>query len=178
LFLRRFVASPSTIGAIAPSSAALARAIAAQLVFARPGPILELGPGTGSITREILNRGVHSNQLTAVEYDVDLAGAVAMQFPGLRVLRGDVFDLKTVLANAVPDLFTAVISSIPLLSHPMRKRLALLWSAATFMQEGAPFIQFSYRLTPPVPRSSAIAVRRAAFVWKNIPPATVWVYHF
>ena len=49
-FLRALIARPKNVGAVVPSSRALARAIARQIDPARQGPILELGPGTGVIT--------------------------------------------------------------------------------------------------------------------------------
>ncbi|MGZ5939428.1 MAG: class I SAM-dependent methyltransferase, partial [Rhizomicrobium sp.] len=70
-FLRGLIASPRGVGAIAPSSPALARAVAAQVDPAKPGPILELGPGTGAITKELLGRGVAPERLTLIEYDPD-----------------------------------------------------------------------------------------------------------
>jgi phosphatidylethanolamine/phosphatidyl-N-methylethanolamine N-methyltransferase len=53
-FLRALIARPKNVGAVAPSSRALARAIARQINPARPGPVLELGPGTGVVTRALL----------------------------------------------------------------------------------------------------------------------------
>src|SRR5476649_1383072 len=92
-FLRALVAHPKNIGAIMPSSRALGRAIAAQMDPARPGPVLELGPGTGVITEALLERGVAAERLTLVEYDAEMAACLARRFQGVTVIQGDAFDL-------------------------------------------------------------------------------------
>ena len=85
-FLRALIARPKNIGAVVPSSRALARAIARQIDPARPGPILELGPGTGVITAAILDRGVAPERVTVIEYDPEFAAAIAARFHGVHVI--------------------------------------------------------------------------------------------
>jgi len=175
-FLRGLLASPRRVGAIAPSSPFLARAVAAQLDPAKRGPVLELGPGTGSMTREILARGISPARLVVIEYDPDFARQIAGGFPGVHVVEGDAFDLDASLGERFAQPFAAIVSGIPLLNHPVQKRNALLEAAFRRLMPGAPLIQFSYGFSSPISPPSDIAVKRAAYVWKNIPPASVWVY--
>ena len=175
-FLRAFLANPRAVGSVAPSSLSLVRAIAAQVDPSQPGPVLELGPGTGAITRGILARGVSPDRLTVIEYNTELANAIAAQFGGVHVINGDAFDLETALGRRYSQPFIAVVSGIPLLNYPPAKRRALLDGALERAAPGAPFIQFSYGLHSPISRSGDITVSMAAFVWKNLPPARVWVY--
>jgi len=175
-FLRGLIASPRSVGAIAPSSPALARAVAAQVDPARPGPILELGPGTGSMTREILARGVSPERMTVIECDENFAQAITDQFPGVHVIEGDAFDLDVTLGKKFSQAFAAIVSGIPLLNHPIEKRRALVETAFRRLAPGAPLIQFSYGFHSPVTPPHGVTVNLVAFVWKNLPPATVWVY--
>jgi len=175
-FLRALIAHPREIGAVAPSSGALARAVAAQIDPAQPGPILELGPGTGALTRGILARGITPSRLTVIEYDAVLAKSFAAKFAGVRVINGDAFDLAKALDGHALQPFAAAVSGIPLLNYPPEKRRALLGAVFERMTPGAPFIQFSYGLHPPVPSSNGVSVKLAAFVWRNLPPARVWIY--
>ena len=175
-FLRALIARPRGVGAVAPSSSALARAVAAQIDLARPGPVLELGPGTGALTRGILARGIPPERLTLIEYDPDLAKLLAAQFPGVTVIRGDAFDLEASLGTRAAQPYAAIVSGIPLLNYQPEKRRALLDASFARMEPGAPVIQFSYGFHSPVSPSSDISVTRAAFVLKNFPPARVWVY--
>src|SRR5215472_14177701 len=92
-FLRGAITRPRAVGAIAPSSPALARAIAAQIDPELPGPILELGPGTGVVTEAVIARGISEERLIAIEFDADFAGLIASRYPQAHVIAGDAFDL-------------------------------------------------------------------------------------
>lgn len=175
-FLRGLIARPKGVGAIAPSSPALARAIAAEIDPALPGPVLELGPGTGVVTEALIERGIVPSRITAIEYDPDFATCVSTRCPGVKVIRGDAFNLGETLGHINGASYAGVISGLPLLNWPMAARRALIEDAFRRLSPGAPFVQFSYGLTPPVPASDGFAVRRAAVIWANIPPARVWVY--
>ncbi len=99
-FLRALIARPKHVGAVAPSSRALARAIARQIDPSQAGPVLELGPGTGVITAALLKRGLAPERVTVVEYDADFAAAIATRYPGVHVIEGDAFDLNRIWARA------------------------------------------------------------------------------
>lgn len=175
-FLRGLIASPKGVGAIAPSSPALARAIAAEVDPGRSGPVLELGPGTGVVTEALIEHGIAPERITAVEYDSDFVERVRERCPGVNVVQGDAFNLTETLGQANGAAYAAIISGIPLLNWPLRARRALIEDALRRLQPGAPFVQFSYGLTPPMPATDSFSVRRAAIVWANLPPARVWVY--
>ena len=176
LFLRGLIANPTGVGAIAPSSPALARAVAAQIDPGRKGPVLELGPGTGSMTRELIARGIAPERMVAIEWDANFAKTIAAEFPGVKVIRGDAFDLDATLPKRGLPEFAAIVSGIPLLNHPVEKRRALVEAAFRRLAPGAPLIQFSYGFRSPVKPPPEIMVRLAAYVWRNLPPASVWVY--
>ncbi len=72
--------------------------------------------------------------------------------------------------------FGAIVSSLPLLNHPMARRLAYMEAVTRRLAPGAPLIQFSYGAHAPVVPPPGFAVVRTAQVWANIPPARVWVY--
>lgn len=172
-FLFRLLRNPRNIGAVAPSSAALARAMAAQIPNGG-GPVLELGPGTGAITAAILAGGIDASRLTAVEYDADFAALLRQRFPSINVVEGDAFDLAITLGPTQP--YAAILSGLPLLNFAPERRARLLTEIFARLAPGAPFIQFSYGLKPPVPAPHGAQVARTAFIPFNIPPARVWVY--
>lgn len=175
-FVGRVIKNPRTVGAVAPSSPFLARAVVAQADFTRPGPILELGPGSGAVTREILAQGLQPERLTLVERDPEFAKMMRRQFPGVNVAHGDAFQLRDTLAGRVTPPFATVISGLPLLNFPVAQSRGLLADILDLLAPGAPFIQFSYGLSSPVTPPAGASVERAAFVLRNIPPAHVWVY--
>ena len=171
-FIGRLVAKPKLIGAIAPSSRALAKAIAAQMP--KGGPILELGPGTGVATAALIERGVAPGQITAIEYDPEFARLIAKRFPGVRLIRGDAFDLDSTLVDREP--FAGIISGVPLLNHSLERRKRFLQGLLARLRPGAPLAQFSYGLHAPVAPPAGFSVTLAALVLRNLPPARVWVY--
>ena len=175
-FLRALIARPKNIGAVAPSSRALGRAIARQIDPNRTGPVLELGPGTGVITNAILEHGIEAPRLTVIEYDSDFAQAIAQRFHGVHVIQGDAFDLGRTLGQRRDEAFAAIVSGIPLLNFPMPSRRAYVEALAKRLQPDAPLIQFSYGMHAPVVPPSGFSVICAALVWANLPPARVWVY--
>jgi len=174
-FLRALITRPKSMGAVLPSSPALARAIARQ-VHPHGGPVLEVGAGTGVISEALLERGVPADQLTLLEYDPDLARHLRNRFPQLHVIQGDAFDLDRTLGPRYAAPFGAIVSGLPLLNHPPARRRAFIEGVMGRLIPGAPLIQFSYGATPPVPPLPGHSVMRAAMVLANIPPAKVWVY--
>jgi phosphatidylethanolamine/phosphatidyl-N-methylethanolamine N-methyltransferase len=175
-FLRALMAQPKNIGAIMPSSRALAKAIARQIDPDRPGPVLELGPGTGVLTQAVLERGIAPGRLTLIEFNPDMAAFLAGHFDGVDVIEGDAFDLARTLGARAREPFSAVISGIPLLNFPMAQRRNFMEGVCRLLAPGAPFIQFSYGAQAPVAPPPGYSVARAAMVWANLPPARVWVY--
>jgi phosphatidylethanolamine/phosphatidyl-N-methylethanolamine N-methyltransferase len=175
-FLRALIARPKHVGAVAPSSRALARAIARQVDPARPGPVLELGPGTGVITAAILERGIAPERLTVIEYDAEFAAAIAARFHGVHVIQGDAFDLGRTLGSRHAEPLAGIVSGIPLLNFPMPRRQAYVAALTERLAPGAVLAQFSYGMHAPVVPPPGHSVICAARVWANLPPARVWVY--
>ena len=175
-FLRALIAHPKSIGALVPSSRALAKAIGRQIDPARPGPVLELGPGTGALTQGILDRGIAPDRLTLVEFDAEMAAFLAQHFAGVDVIAGDAFDLARTLGPKAREPFSAIVSGIPLLNFPMARRRSFMEGVCRLLAPGAPLIQFSYGMNAPALPLPGHCVSRAALVWANLPPARVWVY--
>ena len=175
-FLRSLVVRPRSMGAIAPSSPALARKIAEQIDPRTEGMVIELGPGTGVVTDALIARGIVEDRLIVIESDPDMAQLVRERFPKLRVVEGDAYDLERSLIGHACEGLAGVVSGLPLLNQPVARRYALIATALAHLAPGAPFIQFSYGWTPPVPAGKDFTVEHAGLVLVNLPPARVWVY--
>ncbi len=173
-FLGRFAANPNRIGAVAPSSGRLAQAMAAQTDPAAEGRVLELGPGTGVVTQALIARGFKPERIVAVEYDAHFASALRARYPGVMVIQGDALRLAEFFD--ADERFAAVVSSLPLLNFPLAQRQALIADALSRLMPGAPYIQFSYGLAPPVAPAAGVCLTLAARIWLNLPPARVWVH--
>jgi len=175
LFLSRWLKAPHRIGAVAPSSRYLARAMARQIDFGCAGPVIELGGGTGSITRGLLAAGLPPERLVVVERDERLYRLLVERFPELRVLRGDAARLVALLRPLGIERAAAVVSSLPLLSMPKRLRHRIVTQAFAVLGEQGRLVQFTYGLLSPLPeREFRVAGKLATRVWRNFPPASVW----
>ena len=87
--------------------------------------MLELGPGTGVVTEALIERGVAPERIIAIEYNPGfLPPARASAFPASRVVEGDAYDLDTHAAGRIAGPFSAVVSSLPLLTRPLEDRAA------------------------------------------------------
>lgn len=178
-FFRTWVENPLKTGAVSPSGPDLARCMASFLHPEKGAPVVELGPGTGVVTQAILQRGVLPTDLKLVEYSGDFCRLLRGRFAGVEVHQGDAYGLDKALEtlSLSPGTLGGIVSSLPLLTRPEIERSALLEAAMEALAPGAAVIQFSYGLTPPVrPKGPAVSMSVSGWVWRNLPPARVYVY--
>ena len=176
-FLRGWIDKPKAVGSITPTSTIAARRMA-SVVDAKSGlPVLELGPGTGVITRAILANGVKPENLYLIEYSEDFARHLETQFPGVNVIQGDAFDLDRTLGDKRGMVFDSVVSGLPLLNFPTEKRIRYIESILDRLPPGRPIMQLTYGPLSPVPPGKGnYTVEHYDFVLRNIPPTQLWVY--
>jgi phosphatidylethanolamine/phosphatidyl-N-methylethanolamine N-methyltransferase len=176
-FLRSWVERPFQIGAVQPSGRALARAMASYVDPSTDGPVIEIGPGTGPVTAALLSRGIAAERLTLVEFSREFCTLLRGRFPGIRVIEGDAYSIGKTVASVRLRPAAAVVSSLPLLTRPVEQRLALLRQCFGLMRPDAPFIQFTYGTTAPIPTAGVdYSARPSRRIWLNVPPARIWVY--
>jgi len=163
-----------------PSGKALATSMAARIKVDSPGVVVELGGGTGSITKAILAAGTAPQDLVVVEREAKLCAILAERFPQIRVLRGDARNLKRLLARAGIGPVKAVVSSLPLLSMDDRDCQRIVAGAFSVLPPEGEFLQFTYGPASPVSRRMrkhlGIDGQRSDWVLYNLPPAAVWRY--
>ena len=86
LFFKRWLANPLQMGSIIPSSPALCGRIA-RLVQRNPDQVVvELGAGTGVVSRALLASGVPADRLVVVEIVPEMAGHLRSVLPGVNVI--------------------------------------------------------------------------------------------
>lgn len=177
-FLKSWIDSPGRTGAVAPSSPFLARRMASYVDPLAPGPVVEIGPGTGPVTEALIARGIDESRLILVEYSPEFCELLRRRFPRATIIEGDAYALSTTLAGQLTERASAVVSSLPLFNKPPAERTALVEDAfGKVLMPGAPFIQFTYAVISPVPRKGAgLKAQVSDWVLRNIPPARVWVY--
>jgi phospholipid N-methyltransferase len=167
------VARPAMIGALLPSSRALAQAMAREADGA--GLIVELGAGTGAVTAALVEQHPRTPTI-AVELQEEMAELLALRYPDVdvraapahRVLR----ELESVGARV------ALVSSLPFRSLPRRWRESSSLAIERFLLADGRrhLVQFTYQ--PRVPfdlqHRDQLRWQRRGVVWRNTPPAWVW----
>src|ERR1700737_991675 len=126
-FIRTWLEKPLAVGAVTPSSRALARTMAAYVDPSVPGAIIELGPGTGPITEALIAQGIDPLRLVLIEFAATFCPLLRARYPGATVVQGDAYGLKRLLARLLQEPAAAVVSGLPLFTKPMRTRLRLLF---------------------------------------------------
>jgi phosphatidylethanolamine/phosphatidyl-N-methylethanolamine N-methyltransferase len=176
-FLRSWIEKPLHMGAVMPSGRVLARTMAQYVDTKSSGPVVELGPGTGAITSALIERGVDQKRLVLVEYNPGFCALLRDRYPQATVVQADAYDLRDSLWNVLSVPASAVVSGLPLVTKPMLTRLKLIRDAFAALAPGAPFVQFTYSVAPPIPKSlPGVSTEASERIWMNLPPARVWVY--
>jgi phosphatidylethanolamine/phosphatidyl-N-methylethanolamine N-methyltransferase len=176
-FLRSWIEKPLHMGAVMPSGRLLARTMAQYVDIDSTGAVVELGPGTGAITSALIERGVDQKRLVLVEYNPSFCALLRDRYPHAKVVQGDAYRLRDSLRNVLNTKASAVVSGLPLVTKPMQTRLKLIRDAFLALAPGAPFVQFTYSVAPPIPKSlPGVSTQASERIWMNLPPARVWVY--
>lgn len=176
-FFRGWIDKPKAVGAIIPTSSVTARRMASVIDLKSGLPVLEIGPGTGVITKAILAKGVKPQNLYAVEYSHDFVEHLQRLYQGVNVIEGDGFDLDTTLGQHAGLTFDCVVSGVPLLNFSVERRVAYLENLLKRIPHGRPVVQITYGPKSPIPPGQGdYSVERFDFILRNIPPARLWLY--
>eukprot|EP00540_Astrosyne_radiata_P015310 CAMPEP_0116830826 /NCGR_PEP_ID=MMETSP0418-20121206/4982_1 /TAXON_ID=1158023 /ORGANISM="Astrosyne radiata, Strain 13vi08-1A" /LENGTH=178 /DNA_ID=CAMNT_0004459979 /DNA_START=1679 /DNA_END=2215 /DNA_ORIENTATION=+ len=173
------IKQPRLVGSIAPSSTRLANLIAREalsVIEKSGGLVVEIGPGTGCITRALLAHGVASENLVCVELDPVLHQYMTEQFPEIHTILGDAADVETLLSGRCTEV-AVVVSGVPLKNLPLNKADVIIHSCCDMLKPYGKFIQFTYGISPPaITPKLTISRKFVGFVLLNLPPAFVWSF--
>ena len=176
-FFRGMMQGPKQVGAIVPTSSVTARKMASVVDPASGLPVLELGPGTGVITKQILARGIAPEKIVSVEYSRDFYERLVEDYAGVNFIHGDAFDLEKTLGAFAGQTFDSVISAVPLLSFPMEGRIRLIDDLLSRIPAGRPVVQITYGpVSPVIAKPDRYHIQHFDFIVRNIPPAQLWIY--
>lgn len=183
-FLREFVAHPSKVGAVAPSSRFLATTLIHDFDLAHADVVVEFGPGTGAFTKHILQQiGVETSFL-AVELRENFVKRLKERFPTLDVHHGSAEDTPQLLTQRGLGKADYVLSGLPWASFPHDLQERLLTAAIESLKPGGRFATFAYTAAAWTPKARGFRsmlherfaeVEMSRTVWRNVPPA--FVYH-
>lgn len=180
--LGRFVRNPRRVGAVAPSSRALARALLSGLDLSGPVRLVELGPGTGVVTREIAARLGPDARCLAIDIDPGFVEGIRCRWPRVDAVCGSAADLPALAAAAGFDRVDHIISGLPFASLPAELTASILEAIAAVLPPGGTFTTFQYVHGYRTPLATAFRRDASARlggpplrrrVMRNLPPAYV-----
>lgn len=183
-FLKAFLRRPSTMGAIAPSSERLGAVLASVVPRTGTPTVVELGPGTGAVSAVIARRLPPGSRHLAVELDPAMVAHLRRAHPDLEVVPGDARRLPELLAERGVTRADAVVCGLPWALFDDRTQAELLAGISAVIGDDGAFTTFAYLHGMALPaaqrfrstlRRTFDEVQVSATVWRNLPPAFVYV---
>ena len=183
VLFRRFLRNPVRVGALCPSSRGLCRMMVSHVGMDSAGVIVELGPGTGVITREIVRKMPENSKLIAIELDETLCKLLRQQFPEIIVCNDTAAGIGEILERYSLPNPDVVISGLPWANFTPKLQRSILSSVADHIAPGGYFATFAYLQGLMFPTGQRFRkllgelfsdVQTSPVIWKNLPPAFVY----
>jgi phospholipid N-methyltransferase len=183
-FLAAALRRPATMGAIAPSSPRLGAVLASVVPSTGKPVVVELGPGTGAVSAVIAEKLPPGARHLAVELDPDMVEFLRRIHPDLEVVHGNAADLGELLAERGIASVDAIICGLPWALFDDATQTSLLSEISRAIGDTGAFTTFAYlhgmtltaaRRFRRTLRSTFEEVLVTATVWRNLPPAFVYV---
>ena len=176
LFFRRWLSNPLQMGSIIPSSPKLGALIAKQIDKRSSSLILELGAGTGAITKSLISAGISPGRIVVVEIVPEMADHLRAKFSQTSVLQADAFNLPIQSLKDTGTEIGTVICGIPLVLLNEAKQRQFIQHVEA-VAPGRGFLLYTYCVTSPLPhRTLGLDAQRLDWTPLNFPPASVWHY--
>lgn len=164
-FIGEFLKHPKQVGAVAESSPFLARKMVRQIGGATN--IVEFGPGTGAVTKEILRHLPENGRLTCLEINPSFCEHLKkIKDSRLKIVNDDVKNYEQYV-----DKFDCIISSLPLAAFDESEKEEVL----ALSSKSRTYIQFQYNPFLKSKLKRYFRDVKIKFVPLNIPPAFVYV---
>jgi phospholipid N-methyltransferase len=182
-FLREFIRKPVSTGAIVASSAELARLMAEEASLEGASVIVEFGPGTGPITRALIERKPENAKLIAIERNEEFVAMLRERHPNLDIVHDCVQELRRILDARGEAVADRIVSGLPWAAFDESLQREIMRAAHDSLADDGVFVTFAYLqgfALPPAWRFRKLLremfteVRQSDVVWRNVPPAFVY----
>lgn len=160
-----------------PVSRAVARMVASKVKRADGEYVVELGSGTGAVTRALLEVGVPPGKLIAVEIDSEMSAYLADLLPDITVIHGSAADIETLLPAEARGCIGTVICGVPVSMLGDEEQVAIVKAMLALQSHDGRFLAYSYRLGAPLHAAAlGLTAERLGFTLRNAFPASVWSF--
>lgn len=183
-FFHQFIRNWKTVGAVAPSSPALAERMMESAEVSKARHILELGPGTGALTAAIQDARPKDSSYLGIEINPTFASNLEARFPQMSfaVACAQAFDFSTYLKDREP--IDVIVSGLPWTAFPHSLQEAILGNVLPHLAPGGRFATFAYYGFHQLPSGQRFrqllhqnlpGVDTSRIVWANVPPAFIYI---
>lgn len=176
-FLKTFFKERKQVGALAPSSKFLVKKMCNKIDFATAKTIIELGPGTGVFTTELLKRARPETKIFVIELNDDFYDLLKKRFndPRIILLKDSADNIDAILEKHGIKEVDAVLSSLPLAVIPDQIRKKIVIKAYNALRKGGVYVQYQYSLNAKKLLERKFGKLKMGFVAVNVPPAFVYL---
>ncbi|QEK37946.1 hypothetical protein FZC35_00935 [Candidatus Cytomitobacter indipagum] len=174
VFFKKWISNPFRMGSIIPSSSGIGFHFAKNIDLNKPGPIIEVGSGTGTVTEALIKSGVPEDRIICFEIEKDFCDILKKKFPKASVYNADILEIENFVDSKTQ--INSFISTLPFVSLGKQKTDEIMRLFKKFVDEGSDYLQMSYS---PFFNSKAkkhgISSRRCSYVLRNFPPAYLYL---
>jgi phosphatidylethanolamine/phosphatidyl-N-methylethanolamine N-methyltransferase len=183
-FAREFLKNRTSVGAVLPSSPALAEVMVKAAHLGEARSVLELGPGTGPFTELIAAVMRPDQQYVGVELNETFVQTLRQRFPSMTFLQGGAQDVDLTAPLRNVESFDCIISGLPWAAFPERLQDSILGAVLPKLTPGGRFVTFAYYGFHLSPQGVAFRKKLESYpgelsltptVWANFPPAFAYV---
>lgn len=185
-FFRTFLRSPTSVGAVLPSSRYLARALVGRLALLPGELVVEYGPGTGPMTQVIRETLPAGARYLGIELEPRFHDVLQRRYPDLAFHLGSAADVKAILAARGLPAPARIVSGLPFASLPPAVQDAVVTGIVEALRESkGEFRTFQYvhaygmraaRRFRALMAERFDGFERIGPVVRNVPPAFVLRY--
>ncbi len=181
-FIQAFLKNPGKVGSITPSSPELAQAMLDGLKPSADNIIIELGVGTGAITKFVQDILPDGRSYLGIELDASLVKVLKKNLPDMNIVCGNAMEMEAIHERSGLGKVGHIVCCLPFVFLPSEVRDGVLIEVDKFMKKGCEFrtLQYAHGYHLPTARKFRELMRkhygrehRSQLVVKNVPPAYI-----
>jgi phospholipid N-methyltransferase len=182
-FIRGVLRHPKKTGAVAPSSPFLAREIISHWPSSPEALVVEYGPGTGAITKQLVKRLQSKQSYLGFEMNPSFIQHLEKILPQLDFVHASAEKIGPECKKRDLPKADLIVSGLPWAIFDPKLQESILQATAEHLAPGGVFSTFAYVHALPLPRARQFACRlRSSFkevkvsqvIWRNLPPAVIY----
>lgn len=182
-FLKQLIREPGNTGAVLRSSRELADCMSKMAQVDQAGLVIEYGPGTGAITRSIVQQASNESKVICLEINDNFVEYLQQEFPDLDVRNDSATAVRKHIADLGHDTCDAIVSGLPFANFDDELQIEILEETFEALAPGGKFVTFAYITGINLPKGRQFqknlvkqfnSFETSPLIWKNFPPAYVF----